>query len=151
MTFANSDRMASSAHEERPAIIHYTGLNRTPVLSLAVRGWLALIESGHCSNTIQIAAEHNAFGAVISDQVVGVLTYRHVPALKELAIGIGYVVPEFRRHGIYDHLWEALVIKARELDSVHISSATFLGNTAMRSVARAQGRVESQVVLNFDL
>jgi Acetyltransferase (GNAT) family len=130
-------------------IAHYSGLNRTPALPLAVRGWLSLIESGHCSNVIQVTADQNGFVGSVGGTPAGVLTYRHEPVTKELIVGLGYVLPEYRNTGLYQMLWDALVIKAHGLNAVQITSATFVSNTVMRAVAAKQGRTESQVWLNF--
>ena len=69
--------------------------------------------------------------------------------MKELAVGIGFVLPEFRGLGLYGQLWDALVAQAQALRVPHISSATFLDNTAMRAVAQRQGRVERTVTLDY--
>lgn len=130
-------------------IRHYVGLNRTPALPLAVRGWLALIEADHCSNYVQITADQNAFVAFEDGVAAAVLTYRHEPALKQIEVGIGFTLPDYRARGLYNSLWAALVAKAKEIDAVHIASAVFLDNTAMRSVAQNQGRIERTVTLDY--
>jgi hypothetical protein len=143
--------LPSKKPQAQPLIQHFVGLNRTPALSLAVRGWMALIESGHCPNIIQIFADQNALLASIAEKPVGVLTYRHDRVLKELLIGIGYVLPEYRRRGVYHLLWDALVAKAQEFGIPQIVSTTFVGNDGLRAVARAQERSESQLVLEYEV
>lgn len=131
------------------AIAHYVGLNRTPALPLAVRGWLALIDADHCSNYVQVTADQNAFVAILDDTAAAVLTYRCEPLLKEFQVGIGYTLPPYRGQGLYSALWTALVARAQQADVVHITSAVFLDNVAMRAVAQAQGRIERTVTLDY--
>jgi L-amino acid N-acyltransferase YncA len=61
----------------------------------------------------------------------------------------GYVDPAWRGKGIYTHLWNALVDKARELKVKQIGSGTRLDNHRMRAVAKAQGRREVSVNMEF--
>jgi GNAT superfamily N-acetyltransferase len=130
-------------------IAHYIGLNRTPALPLAVRGWFALIEADHCSNYVQVTADQNALVAFVDDTAAAVLTYRYEPSLKEFQVGIGYTLPAYRGQGLYSALWAALVARAQQVEVVHIASAVFLNNGAMRAVAQAQGRIERTVTLDY--
>jgi len=130
---------------------HYVGLNRTPALPLAVRGWMALIQDGHCNNLVLISADQNAVVAFVGGEPAGVMTYRHDLVMKEFSVGLGYVLPAYRRLGLYGRLWDALVARAQAVGVPRISSHTFLGNAAMRAVARRQGRTETLVSLDFDV
>ena len=134
-----------------PEIRHYNGLNRTPALVLAVRGWMALIDAGHCSDYVQVYAEQDALVIFVDGVAAGVLTYRHVLLGKELMVGIGYIADAYRGQKLYGQLWNSLVEKAKELGAVHISSATFIENDQMRAVAQKQGRVERTVTLDYDV
>jgi GNAT superfamily N-acetyltransferase len=131
-------------------IEHFEGLNRTPAIGIAVRGWHHMLEDGFASDTIAMAWDHNAFVAFDHyNQAVGVLTYAKIDHLKEWSICIGYVLPERRRTKVYTALWEALVERARTLGVSVITSSTAMHNASMRSAAFKQHRVEQAVVLEY--
>lgn len=128
---------------------HFEGVNNTPAVDLAVAGWMELRRQGFTLQAIPLGWDHNAFVAFAGQEPVGVLTYQHLGYVKHVAIGTGYVVPEWRGNRIYDRLWAALVAKARDLKAVAIMSDTHVDNATMRAVARRQGRQETGVVLRY--
>lgn len=128
---------------------HYDGLNRTPALLLATRGYLELLENGLCDQLLNVSWEHQALVAFEGVAPVGVLTFVYQAWAKQIDIAIGYVIPDRRRYGVHNAMWIALVAKAKELKATHICSGTHIDNAAMRAVAKKQGRKEIGVALRF--
>lgn len=133
-------------------IEHYEGLNFTPALKLAVRGWLELLEEGLADNALGLAWDQNAFVAFDEDgEAVGTIVYQHFQYRKELWVQQGYVLPEHRGKGVYKELFAACVAKARELKAVRISGGTHPRNAVMRAAAEQQGRRETGIVTTFEV
>jgi predicted acetyltransferase len=83
------------------------------------------------------------------DKAVGVITWQHVPYMKQIDVALGYVPPQRRREHIYTHMWTALVEKAKELNVAVIASTTHMNNRAMRFTALKHQRREKGVVLRY--
>lgn len=131
------------------------GLNETPALTLAVRGWAEIDERGFSDGSMSVHASQHAFIAYAAngrDQLpVGVMTFAHDEDLKRVWVFVGYVIPEFRGQGIYNALWHRLVAHATELKVTSIQSGVHVRNSAMRAVAARQGRREDAVILRYDI
>ena len=56
-------------------------------------------------------------------EAVGVISWRLTDGGAEIWICMGYVLPQFRRCGIYRELWEGLVLHARESGAVRIDAS----------------------------
>jgi GNAT superfamily N-acetyltransferase len=138
-------------------IVHYDKISRTPAAVLATRGWLEDVERGLGEDTINVAWDQQAFvgfaGAAGGGErtAVGVITWAHIEWRRELFVHQSYVLPPWRRRGIYTALWGTVVEKARELKVAKICSITHVDNTAMRAAAQVLGRREEGIVLVFDL
>ena len=63
----------------------------------------------------------------------------------------GYVLPEYRRSGIYTKLWNELVAFAREKGCTRIEGTTHVNNLSMREFYRSVGRKETWVVGVYSL
>jgi len=134
----------------------FDGLNNTPALELAMRGWAEMHEKGLSDGNLNIHSSLKAFVAIAPnghDKLpVGVMTFDPEPTLRRVWIFQSYVIPEFRGRGIYTALWNKLVEYATvELKAKSIQSGTHVRNSAMRAVAKRQGRYEESVLLRFDL
>lgn len=131
------------------------GLNGTPALDLAVRGWADCVERGLGDGTLNVHASLKAFLAYAQNGremlPVGVVTWDYGDIEKRVWIYQSYVLPEFRGRGIYGAMWQKLVARAVELKAVSIQSGTHVQNTAMRTIAKKQGRYEETVILRFNL
>jgi len=136
----------------------YDGLFNTPALELAVRGWADCVERGLGDGGLNVHWEQMAFvtfapanlSAPGRDMIpVGVCTFSHEKPWKKIWISQSYVVPEYRGLGIYRMMWERVTLKAAELKCVKIQSGTHPNNTAMRQIARKQGRVETGIELTY--
>lgn len=131
-------------------ITHYTGIDGTPAVALALRGQYELINDGG-EQAVGLHFSYNAILATIDGKPVGVIVWFEQKESHRLWLQLGYVLPEHRRAGIYSMLWDQLVDKARELKAPAIWSGTAIGNDAMRAVARKQGRKEVAVSIRFDV
>lgn len=132
------------------------GLNQTPALPLAIRGWLELEEQYLGYGTFGIGTDSNAFiGYAMNGREqlpVGVMAWSFYKNDKRVWIAMSYVLPEFRGRGVYSAMWARMVEHAAtELKAATIESGTHVKNTAMRAVARKQGRFEESVTTRFDL
>lgn len=135
----------------RFAIKHFDGINFTPALPLALRGVLELIDAGLSDPVLTLDWDAAAIVAFSNGKPVGVLVWKKLDWRKEAFIQLGYVLPDHRGQGAYRALWHALIDKAVELKLHHIESGTHLDNAAMRAVARALGRTEHGVYLQYVL
>jgi len=132
------------------------GINNTPALGLAIRGWADCEERGLGDGTLNVHATMKAFLACAQNGremiPAGVMTWEYDAALKRVWIYQSYVLPEFRGRGIYNLLWARMVEHAAiDLKAHSIQSATHIRNSAMRAIAARQGRFEECVVLRFNL
>lgn len=133
----------------------FEGLNHTPALDLAIRGWAEGVEKGFGDGTLNVNSSLSAFVAYAANGremlPVGVMTWDYNTPDKRIWIYQGYTVPEFRGRGVYNALWHAMVAKGIELKAASIQSGTHVRNVAMRAIAKKQGRLEECVVLRYDL
>lgn len=133
----------------QPNLDHYEGLDGTPAVEIALRGQSECIADGG-ERFVALHWSYNAITATVEGHVVGVIVWvDQMKESKRIWLQLGYVLPAFRKKGIYSHLWRALVGKAQALKCPEIHSATRIDNHAMRDVAKAQGRVEYAVSLRF--
>lgn len=133
----------------------FDGLNHTPALELAMRGWADCVEKGLSDGTLNVHAGLNAFvGYAMNGREqlpVSVMTFEYDKAQKRVWIYQSYTIPEFRGRGCYTALWNAMVAHSIGLKAASIESATHVRNTAMRAIAKKMGRYEESVVLKFNL
>lgn len=133
----------------------YDGLNGTPALDLAMRGWAETYEKGNSDGTLNVFSTLHAFVAYAPnghDRLpVGVITFEVEKVSNRVWIYQGYTLPEFRGRGVYSAMWNSLVAHGIEQKMKSIQSATHVRNIAMRAVAKKLGRYEESVVLKFDL
>jgi GNAT superfamily N-acetyltransferase len=118
-------------------------------LPLLIKGCAELARRGLLSHDLPYHFQDKAVCAYSGAEPVGVISWRPTDGGAELWILVGYVLPQFRRRGIYRQLWEALVQHARTIGAVRIGSATNLANEEMRAFLRATGRKETSVVSVF--
>ncbi len=130
-------------------IRHYEGINRTPALKLAARGWVSLLDAGYAADVCVLYWSHNAFVAAIDGVPVGVLVYDKVEHDKALHVVLGYVVPECRRKGIYRQLFQKVVEKARELKLLCVTGGVDIDNEAILRVSESLGRQRVGAYLHY--
>jgi GNAT superfamily N-acetyltransferase len=131
-------------------IDHYAGIDGTPAVAIALRGQLECLEYGG-EVAIGLHYSYNAIVASIGAETIGVIVWHEQKEWRRIWLQLGYVLPEYRREGIYSVLWEELLAKAYELKVDAICSATAAANERMRTIAKKQGRVEYAVSLRYRL
>jgi hypothetical protein len=135
------------------------GLNETPALDLAIRGWADAQErnfgdgSMNCHSSLKAFIGWSDSGGVSSRRVpVGVITFENEPALKRVWVFQSYVLPEYRRRGIYTAMWDSLVLHAiNECKAKSIQSGVHVKNVEMRAAAKSQGRIEEFIITRLNL
>ena len=129
----------------------FENINFTPAVRLAALGWADLISSGLSGDSVLIQWDDRALVAFVKDKPAGVLVWSKIDWQRAAFVKLGFVLPEFRRAGIYRALWEALVEESRKLKLHHIEGVTWCNNSVMREVAHRQGRSERTVGLWFEI
>jgi GNAT superfamily N-acetyltransferase len=129
----------------------YDGLNHTPAIGVAVKAWAELNAAGLSDNIVLIHWQQKAFVAFAANKPVGIIVFEHQEYLKTISVAIGWVENEYRKQGIYHAMWKALVAKAQKLKAVKIVGITRPENSAMLLTAKALGRKEIGIYLDFDV
>jgi GNAT superfamily N-acetyltransferase len=134
-------------------IIKIPALGGTPILGFAVRVHAAMLEEGWADATTAMVY-HNTRAVVAMIEVgepVGIITYDYVEHARNVNIGLGYVIADYRRRGIYKMMWSVLCEEARMLGAARVFSMVHAKNIAMLKVCSAlDRRVESHNIV-FDL
>ena len=128
------------------------GIIGTPALPLAVEAWDELIQKGLVANYVQpIAWDSQAVVSYLDDAdvPVGLITYAHQKCNKLFVITLGYVMPVWRRRGVYTELWERLVVEAQDAGVQVISSSIHVDNMPVRELSKKLGRAEVSVNIDF--
>ena len=134
-----------------PSIRFYDGINLTPALPLLVRGYHELLRDGLVQPLVNIFWDDQAFVAFDAlPQAIGVLSFAK-PWAGAIDIRVGYVLPEFRRRGTYQTLWNSLVTHARDLKVRQINSGVHTANMGMRATAQAQDRQAVAVIFSYQV
>ena len=123
-------------------IRHVERINGTPLVPVAIEAWRELLVSGWAADEVLLNWDLKAFYAeqAGSLRITGILLYEDLEWKNALHISLGYVIPNYRRAGIYRQLWNALVEKAREKGRGRILGTSHVRNETMRAVHEALGR-----------
>jgi predicted acetyltransferase len=134
-------------------ITHLDQLGGSDYIKFAVEAHADLLRTGMASpNVIHVHWEDKAVVTLHSDNnPIGIITYAKQDWQKLYSIKIGYVLPGFRKTGIYKSMWNALVEKAREDGMNEIIGTTKMENHQMRSTALALGRKEYGIILTYKI
>ncbi len=132
-------------------ILRVPQLGGTPFLGLAVQVHAALLEEGFADpEAPMVSWDTSAVVALSGHELTsaGIITYVEMKWRNCFDIGMGYVLPDWRRRGIYRHMWDELVLVAQDKNVCKIYGAIKITNAPMLKVAIALGRrVESQTVV----
>jgi GNAT superfamily N-acetyltransferase len=121
----------------------YDNINFTPAAPLLFRAQHELMEAGFMRPCIMVFWDDNALVAFNIDKLpIGVISFVHEKWLRQISIRLGYVLPEWRRQGVYRTLWNSLVDVAKSLDVKEIQGNTHVDNTPMNETMKALGRTE---------
>jgi GNAT superfamily N-acetyltransferase len=145
-------------------IKHYDAIGHMPALWLVERAWHALLEAGLGDDGATAAAWDDHLGALVVDldhgaqaivafagdeTPIGLMTWSDQAWCNQVWINLAYVLPEHRRQGVHTAMLAALVEKARELNRPIIASGLSARNAGARAAMKAQGRVESAIVVHL--
>jgi hypothetical protein len=135
-------------------ILRVPQLGGTPFAGFAVQVNAALLDEGFADPFVSMVGWDTAAVVALSGRDLtpaGIITYADSKWRKCFDVGMGYVLPDWRRRGIYRAMWDELVLAAQEQKVARIYGAIMVSNAPMLKVAVALGRrVESHNVV-FDV
>jgi GNAT superfamily N-acetyltransferase len=120
----------------------------TPYAGFAIRAHAALIEEGLSSPDEALVANHHSavVARLATGEAVGVVTFSAIETNNTIFAWLAFVVPDFRRRGVYRLMHEELVKAAERLGAVGIEAISVAGNVAFNRTATSSGmRVVAQV------
>lgn len=123
-------------------------LGGTPHAGFAVRSHAALIEEGLSDPCeVMVHPDHSAVVArLATGETIGILTFSKNDASNTLFAWVTFVVPDFRRRGVYRLMHEELVRAAERRGCVGIEAVSVVGNAGFNRAAVSGGmRVVAQV------
>lgn len=132
-------------------IVAYDKLSRSPAALLATKGWVENVESGTGEDTVNVSWDHQALVAFADSVAVGVITWASIEWRREVFVHQAYVLPPWRRRGVYTQLWHALVAKAVELKVPKISLMTHVDNKVMLKVCAKIGLTGEAISMSLDV
>ena len=147
-TTANKPATKVPSAPEWLRIRHMDTYMRTPALRTAIKAWLEIEESGHGDGGQLISWNHPVLVALDTRDktVCGILTYSRKDEESVIHVRIGYVEVSHRGHGIYSHLWHALMARAKKDGAMRIVGTTHAQNTGMKRLAVRLGRKQTPLV-----
>lgn len=128
-------------------------LGGTPYAGFAVRAHAALIEEGLSEpHEVMVYNDQSAIVArLATGEPIGIVTFTKVDATNSFFIRIGFVVPDFRRRGVFRLMQDELFITAERRGVTRIEFASMIGNTVMNRVATSVGYHVRAQVYRMDL
>lgn len=127
------------------------GVNDPRVIPIAAEGWNAIVQDGQAESTTILSWDQNAIIAHEEGKVIGVIVYKDQEWRKELHLVLGYVLPDYRRKGVYGALWGELVLIAQETKRPRIAGGTHVNNTSMQAVMEKLGREPVFISYYYDV
>jgi GNAT superfamily N-acetyltransferase len=132
------------------AIRRYEHINYTPAVVLAMRGWLELNDKGIGEQAASVHWEQHGIVAFADSKAVGVITWTEQKPLAAAYAEQVYVIPEWRRKGIFKLMWDELEEWAAEKEFYTIRLGTHPMNTLARSIYDRMGRLHG-LFYEFDV
>ena len=130
-------------------ITHHKRISQTPAIPLLVRGWAEISAASLTNGGICIAWDHEALVALVDDTPAGVLSYNFSEWQNCFWVNLGYVLPEYRKQGVYRALWAELITRAQTAGALTIEGSTHVDNKALQRVASKLGRAPSSITYTF--
>lgn len=96
----------------------------------------------------------NVIVGVVEEKAVGFIRFyknTHEGTSVYYYIAGGYVKPEYRRNGLYDTMFKALVEMAKKNHIRYIESSTLIENKAIQSVFEKQGRIATTIGYSYNV
>lgn len=112
----------------------------TPFHGFAIQVHAALLDAGLCDPRDSLIWHTD--GAVVSrvgEQLVGAITYHYYEESKSLWATAAYVLPDWRRRGIFGLMFEELVKVAERRGAGRIEAGSLVSNAIFNKVAVASG------------
>jgi GNAT superfamily N-acetyltransferase len=127
-------------------VVEVPHLGGTMHCGFAIRAHAATIEEGLVEgDEVLIYGDMPAIVARLSDETIGIVAFDEAKARGLLFVYLAFVVPDFRRRGVFRLMHDELVKSAERRGCARIESASSLGNVAYNRAAVALGhRVVSQ-------
>lgn len=126
-------------------VLHVDKVCNTDVSKFLALGWAQLIMNGNGGRDCPFGWDNPAFYIKEDGLVVAALTYSYAEHNHSLLIRLGYVDASRRRKGLYRSLYEALLVKAKDLGAYEVRGITDSNNKEMQAVAIALGRVPENI------
>lgn len=120
----------------------------TSYAGFAVRAHASMIEEGQSdSRDVMVVAQQSAIIArIASGETIGILTFLPSEASNTIFLYLAYVVPDYRRRGVFRLMHDELVKAAERRGVAAIESVSMISNTVYRAaVVSAGSRVVAQV------
>lgn len=134
-------------------IEHVKQIGGTSIMAYAIRSHAALLDAGLGDGYAQLLSwDQEAIVTTDGDLPVGIIIFMENRGFRAINVYLGWVESSHRGLGIYRRMWDELVRVARTRDGIaRIQGVTKVENEAMRAVAKALGRVEESINLNYEL
>lgn len=121
-------------------------LTNCPALPLIAAAWMELLDKGFVCGSIPVGWDHSALWLEDNGKPVAILTWNFQDWNRDFWINLAYVLPEYRRQGLYGQLHMEAKRLAAEKKASSISSGIGITNEPMRVAAEAMGRKPLYVV-----
>lgn len=127
-------------------------LGGTPHLGFALRAYAACIEEGVVSaRELPFGWDARGLVAYVRDEPAGVLVYGTAPWSQTYHVIFGFVLPDFRRRGIYRALFDELTCVAMDEGVAAITGTVAVGNKGMQAVMTRLGRAPETITYGFEV
>ena len=115
--------------------------------------WCELLAKGYVDSiTIPVALDHQALTLTLSGELAGFITYSRYVTSGYLWVHLSYVLPSFRRRGIYRQMFEHLVAREKAVGELkQICSGIHVSNVSAIGAAVAAGRKNDFALYQYDL
>jgi GNAT superfamily N-acetyltransferase len=131
-------------------VVHHLG--GTPFHGFAVQVHAALLAAGLCDPRDPLVYPGDgAILARVGEDLVGVITYRYYEDAMSLRACAAYVLPDWRRRGVFRLMHEELVRVAAGRRAGRIEARSLATNAAFRAAACASGMVALSTLYAMDV
>ncbi len=123
-------------------IEHLEQLSGSDAFLFIAKGWIEMVEAGHTDGSSPSWSWDNqvVVARAPGGGIVGAIAWSYVKWSRQVFIHSGYVLPEFRRQGVYASLYANLKWKAKDLGALTIEGGVSPKNPAIIAAAVKQGR-----------
>ena len=127
-------------------------LGGTPYYGFAVQVHAALLDAGQSTpHDPMVEPGDSAIVARVGDQTVGMISYRAYIPNRSLLVCLAFVLPDWRRRGIFGHMFAGVIKAAERAGCPRIQAVSMVNNVAFNKVAAASGVRAVATVYQMDL